>query len=318
MKSIYYDENWAVLQQEKEGGKAEIFQYQFDNCHIKYNFIMRKAGVFEGVQYYDILTPRGVGGPRIENGSLLDLNEYNQYFLKFCKEKNIIAEYVRFDPWNYNQLIFGDLYDELECYGNLYCNNLNNDFYKKEYDRNVIRNIKKNLNNVEVEFDFYGKEIDTFLELYKYTEDKYMVDDYYHLSKDFMSDYFRLLNGKVAIATALYQGKKISASVVLFGEDIVHYHFLGNDPQYRKIYANTIIIYKIALLSQKIGKKLFDLGGGIVNGSTADYKRRFVNENGIYPYYVGKRILNKNVYQKLVDKNGRTKKGYFPEYKREN
>lgn len=318
MKSIYYDENWAILQEKKEGGKAEIYQCQCGKCSIKYVYIIREAGIVEDVQYYDILTPRGMGGPRIENGHLFDLEEYNDKFLKYCKERNIIAEYVRFDPWNCNHSMFGVLYNELEHYGNLYCNNLSKDFYREEYDRNVLRNIRKYSDDIEVEFDFKGKEIETFLELYKYTEDKYMVGNYYHLSKEFLLDYFRLLKGKVAIANAIYQKKKVSSAVVLFGEDIVHYHFLGNDPQYRKIYANTIIMYRIALLSQKMGKKLFDLGGGIVNGSTADYKRRFVNESGVYPYYIGKRIINKNIYQKMIDKNGRAKKGYFPEYKREN
>ncbi|MEH2946847.1 GNAT family N-acetyltransferase [Sporofaciens sp. JLR.KK001] len=318
MQSIYYDENWAILQQEKEGGEAEIYQCQCSDCLIKYVFIKRKAGIIKGIQYYDILTPRGMGGPRIAKGHLFDLEKYNDDFLEYCKEKNIIAEYVRFDPWNRNYSIFGELLDKTEYYGNLYCNNLCGNFYKEEYDRNVIRNIKKYSDNIEVVFDFEGKEIDAFLELYKFTEEKYKVGNYYHLSREFLLDYFRLLNGKVAIANAIYQTKIISSAIVLFGEDIVHYHFLGNDPQYRRVYANTIIMYKIALLGQKMGKKLFDLGGGVIDGSTADYKRRFVNESGIYPYYVGKRILNKDIYEKLIDRNGKNRKGYFPEYKRDN
>lgn len=316
MKSIYYDKNWAILQQEKEGGLAETYHYLDGGSQVEYTYIIRKAGVIDKEQYYDILTPRGMGGPRCINCDTIDLVKYNESFTAYCKKRNIIAEYVRFDPWICNQDTFRTLYDELEHYGNLYCNNLNIDFYNEEYKRNVLRNIRKNINDIEVKFDFKGKCIDKFLELYQYTEEKHTVSKYYHLSKELLMKYFDLLKNKVAIASAFYHGKIISSSVVLFGEDIVHYHFLGNHPDYRNLYANTIIIYKTALLAKKMGKSLFDLGGGTINGNTAEYKRRFVGENGVFPYYVGKRILNSEIYKRLIELNGTNKPGYFPEYLR--
>lgn len=316
MRSIYFDDNWAVLQQEKEGGVAETYQYSKDGCKVKYVFIVRKAGIVDGVQYFDILTPRGMGGPRCINNQIVNLDNYDKDFTAYCNEKHIIAEYVRFDPWNCNHKIFGSLYDELEHHGNLFCNNLDGDFYKEEYDKNVKRNIKKNIDNIKVEVDFEGDKINEFLQIYKYTENKYTVSDYYQLSESFLKRYFEIMPGKVAIANAIYSSEIVSSLIVLFGEDIAHYHFACNNPLFRDVNANTVLLYKISLLAKKMGKKLLDLGGGIVDGNTAEYKRRFVREKGIYPYYVGKRILNKDIYQKLIIKNGKNRPGYFPEYKR--
>lgn len=317
MRSIYYDDNWAVLQQEKEGGIAETYLYSESECKVKYVFIKRKAGVIDGVQYFDILTPRGMGGPRCTNKQMVNLERYDKDFTSYCKEKHIIAEYVRFDPWNCNHKIFGALYDELEHHGNLFCNHLNSDFYKNEYSKSVQRNIKKNISDIEIEFDYKGETIDKFLELYQYTEKKYLFNEYYRLSEKFLTKYFSSLKGKVAIVNAKFINKVISSSVILFGEDIVHYHFTGNDPMYKKKNANSVLMYQTAIIAQEMGKEIFDLGGGIIDSNIADFKSLFVNECGIYPYYVGKRILDRKIYNKLVEIKGKSKPGYFPEYIRE-
>lgn len=317
MKSIYCDKNWAILQQQKDGGYADRFQYIGKDYSVEYTFIVRKAGMVDGIQYYDILTPRGMGGPRCIYGNIIDLEEYNKQFLTYCRVNHIIAEYVRFDPWNDDYKLFGILYDEMEHHGDLFCNNLCRNFLKEEYDNNVKRNIKKNINNVKIQFDFEGKDINIikFLELYKYTEEKYAVSNYYKLSKEFIQDYFIKLEGKVAIANAIYKDETVSSSIILFGEDIAHYHFACNHPEFRKINANTVLLYKAALLAQEKGKSLFDLGGGIIKGNTAEYKSRFVHKEGIYPYYVGKRIIDSTIYRRLIEVNGRNSEGYFPEYK---
>lgn len=316
MISIYCEDNWPILQQEKECGMAKKYQYTDCECEIEYSFIMRKAGIINNVQYYDILTPRGMGGPRYKKEGAIKLTNYNEDFLSYCKKNNIIAEYVRFDPWNRNHSIFGSIYDSLEHYGNLYCNTLNSNFFKEEYNKGVRSAIKKNRKEIEVKFDFEGKSIDKFLELYRYTEEKYMATDYYRISKTYLFKYFQLLKGRVAVANAIYKDNIVSSSIILFGKDIVHYHFSGNNPLYRTLNANTVLLYETALLAQNMGKKLFDLGGGIIGGNTANYKKHFVNDKGVYPYYIGKRILDEEVYKKLILKNGRNRPGYFPEYKR--
>lgn len=316
MKSIYFDDNWAELQQEKDGGIAETYQY-FDNaCKVQYTYIKRKAGVINGIQYYDILTPRGVGGPRCTEGCMDDLENYNKHFLEYCKGNNIIAEYVKFDPWNGNHSVFGPLYDELEHHGDLFCNDLKGDFLNEQYSKHIKRDIKQNIDKIEVLFDFEGKELDKFLELYRYTEEKYDVNEYYHFSHDFFSQYFDKMQGKVAVANAIYNDEVVSSSIILFGEDIAHYHFAGNGPLSRKVNANSVLLYKTSLLSQEMGKTLLDLGGGVVNGNTAKYKRRFVGENGVIPYYVGKRVLDREIYDEMIALYGKGKQGYFPEYRR--
>ncbi len=316
MISIYCEDNWPVLQQEKECGVAKKYQYFDSECEVDYTFIMRKAGIINSVQYYDILTPRGMGGPKLKKRETGKLKSYNEEFLSYCKKNNIIAEYVRFDPWNKNHNIFGSLYDSVEHYGDLYCNALNVDFFKEEYNKGVRSSIKKNRKEIEVKFDFEGRSIDQFLRLYQYTEEKYMATDYYQISKKYLLRYFQLLKGKVAVANAIYKDEIISSSIILFGKDIAHYHFSGNNPLYRTLNANTVLLYETALLAQKMGKQLFDLGGGIINGNTAKYKKHFVDDKGVYPYFIGKRILDKEVYEKLILKNGRNRPGYFPEYKR--
>lgn len=320
MNSIYLDDRWIKLQEQKENGKGIEYVWNSDEYKVVYPFIKRVAGKINNIVYYDLVTPRGQGGPRLEC-DIKDKEEiikkFNEEFQNYCIKENIIAEYIRFDPWIKNYEDFSEIYN---CFskGNIYCNNLNVDFFTSEYSskvRNYIRKAEKN--NIIVEFDFEGKTIDDFLEIYNYTSDKYNISDYYTLDRNFLKNYYELFNGQVCIANAIYDNKIISSAIILFGEDIVHYHFSSTNPNYRSLQPNTYIIYETELLAKEKGKKLFDFGRAGEGSNLEKFKLEFINNkrDKVYEYKVGTKIRNSEIYNELVNKRGGKHEGYFPEYR---
>lgn len=77
-------------------------------------FIMRPVPwLIHGVQYYDIVTPYGYGGPMIletNNGEKLK-KEYSEAFGKYCSDHKIVSEFIRFHPIFQNYLDVDDSYD---------------------------------------------------------------------------------------------------------------------------------------------------------------------------------------------------------------
>ncbi|WP_409015305.1 GNAT family N-acetyltransferase [Anaerostipes caccae] len=321
MESIYRDNNWYPLQEEKEQGKAVRYIYEDENGEIIYSFIKRKAGEVNGIEYFDIVTARGVGGPylevlhnKYEKKKLVE--NFEKDFQRYCEEENIVAELIRFDPWKRNERDFKYIYD-LELYGHFYCNNLKHDFYKEEYNRRSKRSIKKaNTMGVKVQIDEEGKTIDKFIELYQYTEKKYHTSDYYNITQHFVEQYFEKLNRNVVILNANYMDTIIASVIMLLGKDIAHYHLLGNNPDYMACQANSLLTYSAALYAQEKGKKLFDMGGGIAGGKIETFKLNFVNEENIFEYYIAKKIRMNEIYDKLIIQAGGARENYFPAYRK--
>ena len=292
-----------------------------DNGKILYPFIKRKAGKINGIEYYDLVTARGERGIEVEPTSYaydLLINNFNNDFDKYCKKNKIIAEFVRFSPWRKDSEKFNKIYSIRE-YGNLYCVNLEEDFFNTQFTASLRRDVKRAIRNqIEIELDFEGKKVEDFLKLYNFTEKKYNVSDYYKLNGLFIKDYFIKLKGKAFFINAYYENNLISSCLILLGKDIAHYHFSANNPNYKNIQANSYLLYESMIYAKKQGKSLFDLGGATPNSNLEFYKMKFINkrEDCIYPYYVGTKIRNQKIYDELVKKVGGPRNGYFPEYRR--
>ena len=265
MQSLYREKRWAELQAYKENGILEEFLFSCDIGKICYRFFKREAGTVKSDVYFDIASYRGAEGPYIEEcikGEEKELlTRFDLKFAKYCDENNIIAEFAKLDPWDdYAELIrrhYG-----AEYYGNYYCNTLDSNFYKEEYNRRSRRSIRKAKDmGVTVSVDYDGDTISEFVRLYKNTEEKYHTSDYYNFSAQDIRKYFDLLKGSIFLVNAVYNNEIITSVLTAMGKDIVHYLFLGNNPEYLALQGNSLLTYETALIGARSGRKIFDMGG---------------------------------------------------------
>lgn len=318
---IYYSDKWLKQYYEKDGFDYGCFRYEHKDGTIVYPYVIRKAPKIDENEYYDIITPYGFNGPCVidqKNDDLSKLIEDGEKaFVEYCKEKRIIAEYARFCPWTKNHELFKDYYSLRYNNETVAIDLTVDDILMDEISskrRNQIRLAQKK--NVKVEFDFEGKTVDNFFELYQNTIKKNDIGSYYLFTKEFLNRHFELLKGNCFIANAKIDDRIISSSFVLMAGKNMHYHLSANDYSMNEYNGNSILLYEIAKLGKAYGCKYLHLGGvGVGEKSLMNFKTSFT-KNGIYPFYVGTRVINKEIYDKIVEKYPNGNPNYFPEYKR--
>lgn len=317
MKSIYMDSRWGELQQEKENGEAITYTFEKNGTKIIYPFLKREAGVVDHIKYFDLVTPRGVCGPWIENfdpKNVKDvISEFNHEFSHFCKKENIIAEFIQFSPWLDQTHFFENIY-QISPFGNRYCNDLTIDFFQKEYGGNLRNRIRKaEKNGIQIIFENSTEaSIDSFLEIYSFVESKYNVTGYFTLNESYLKYFINTMSEKIVFAHALYEGKVISSTINLFGEDIAHGIYAAHHPEYTSLQANSLLIYKLSLYAAEKGLKIFDLGGAQKGSPLEKYKSNYGRK---YEYKVGTKIRSHEIYNLLVEQAGGPNDGYFPQYR---
>lgn len=320
MRSLFKEKVWADLQSSKEEGELTEYFFESGIGKVRYCFFKRFAEAIDGIQYYDIASYRGAEGPYIEevhNGKEEELLlSFRVSFAKYCEKNKIVAEFAKLDPWDEYAAITRKVLNA-KYYGNFYCNDLTRDFYALDYNRRSKRSIRKSRDmGVTVKVDFAGETIPDFVRLYQNTEEKYHTNNYYNFSEEDISQYFKLLNGRCFLINAVVKEEIITSVLVAYGQEVMHYLYLGNNPDFLAYQGNSLLTYETSLIGQKLGLKVFDMGGGAPGGNIEGFKRNFVSEDGIWRYYAVKKIWNEEIYQAVLDMKTEIKnQRIFPLYR---
>lgn len=316
MKSVYCDKNWVKLQESREEGEACIF----DNGTIYYPFIKRDAGIVNGVQYYDITTPRGECGPTFHDVDYADkekaIHEFLEEFALYCKDNKIIAEYAKFDPWNDITGWLSDSY-MLEEHGKLYCNNLQIDYFNEEYASTKRKNIRKAIKSgLTYVYDTIGDEIDNLLYCYNFTKDKNEISSYYEIDRDLLEQYFSTYPQGTLITTVKLGDTVLGSALTVWADDMAHHIYGGYDPAYNSYQAASYIVFLAEEFVKNKGCVLFDQGGATPGSSLETFKEKFISKTEPYVYKVGKKIYDEEIYNALVLQKGTGETNYFPAYRK--
>lgn len=305
MADLYFDPNYAKVY-ENIDGKSDTFTFSCPYGKIQNTFILRPVKwQLDGKQWYDIVTPYGYGGPVIlESTDTPKLMEaYRQAFTAYCVENNIVCEFIRFH-----------LFDNVDVRENYYGETLHvldnvvvdttpdQETIWMSYEHKVRKNVKKAINNglsmcIEQNLD----HLDAFLDIYYATMDRNQATDYYYFKRSYFEDIARLLPENFAYFHVLHEGKVISTELVLCSENYAYSFLGGTNEEYYAMRPNDFLKDAIIKWCNETGRKRFILGGGYhKDDGIYRYKRSFTKEPDV-PFYIGRSILNKEVYDRLVD-----------------
>ncbi|WP_091233575.1 GNAT family N-acetyltransferase [Anaerobium acetethylicum] len=317
MPDIYFEEYWGLLNAEHDGGVYDSYTYEDENGQVVYRFIKRPTMILPDT--YDITTPYGFSGPVVtwcKPGKRKDLvRNFDFNFQNYCRAHGIVAEYVRFSPWLKNHEDYSDIY-EMKYNKYTVGVDLTKDFFNEEFSskiRNRIRKAEKS--GVRVEFDFHGETADELLGLYNLMAEKNHIGEQYRFTSRFMSDMVKACRNHQFIINVLHNEKVISSAMFIHGGEYIHYHLAGNDPECYEYQGSSLIIAKACEWGKSNGKIAMHLGGGPQgpDGSLLHFKKQFTKE-GIFEFYVGKKIRLNDLYQQLVEIKGEHS-DYFPAYR---
>jgi hypothetical protein len=321
-EDIYFSEVYASCYGDVD--KAEVCKYEL-SCEfgeIHYVFLKRKISNGEYSDCFDIMTPYGYGGPVILSCVQVDkdrlVKKFSERFPLYCEHNRIISEFVRFHPLINNQ-------DDFKIYYNPEFNRhtVSVDLsVKKASDavtsecRNKISKAVKN--NVEIVWDPACEQIEDFYNIYTMTMKKNSAGGYYYFSKIFFSEMIDKLKDNIFLVHAALRGEIIASAMFLHSEKYVHYHFSGTNPNYYYLAANNLMIASVIQWGIEQGKKFLHLGGGLssdVDDPLLVFKKSF-SKTGLRDFYVGKKVYNNEIYDKLCRKiSSAMNSDFFPLYR---
>lgn len=326
MTDLYFNPNYAKVYKDIDGD-SDTFEFECEFGKVTNIFILRKIlWEIDGKTYYDIVTPYGYGGPKAENVTDIAklMKAYKVAFAKYCKDSNIICEFIRFH-----------LFDNVDVRENYYGETLHlldnvvvdttGDFEQKiwmRYEHKVRKNVKKAMkNDLQIVIENDLSNLDGFLNIYNDTMDRNNAEDYYYFGRKYFEDIAKLLPENFMYFHVFKDGKIASTELVLCSEDYAYSFLGGTFTEFYEFRPNDFLKNEIIKWCNQTGRKKFIQGGGYhKDDGIYKYKRCFTPDPDV-PFYAARYIFNENVYNKAVearkakDTEFNEETGYFPKYR---
>ena len=312
---VYYLSGYVKAFQIHGDGDPQLLYYEIDRLKAIYVYMKRKT-VIEG--YYDSVTPYGYGGVLFDGDtSEANLQAFWKAYVEKMKEEGIVDNFVRYHPVLANAIpmkqistvidlgktIAFDLASPEVIWENIISKN-----------RNMIRKAEKNGITIE-----HGKGmdlLDQFTAIYNATMDKDHAEEYYYFKRPFYESIHKDLNDNYEMFYAMYEGRPIAMSIMIFANGRLNYHLSGSDIEFRNLAPSNLLLYKAALWGYEQGCKTFHLGGGVGSGEDNLYRfKAAFNKNSDYHFSTGKEILDQEKYDELVALRAKQDPDFNPESK---
>jgi lipid II:glycine glycyltransferase (peptidoglycan interpeptide bridge formation enzyme) len=292
-----YYETWS--QEEKaepiciyaEVGES-VFLYPFFKKNIE-NYKL------EG-DYYDIFSAYGYGGVVSDIKNKNDITIFNNKFNNWCKENNIIAEFIRENPSINTRDNFVRDVDYIKVRRNVYLKATNDYRVPSKSRRTYIKSALKN--KLSVDIDENLETIDEFIKLYSVTAERLSMDESYLFSKEYFFNHLIHFSKNTKIINIFHGNIIIASALFYYGFGKTIYHLGASDFGFKKLYPNELLISGMIEESKKIQNSTLSLGGGVTNKNNDnlfEYKRKFGSD--IRDVYIGKKIHNENIYKNLCE-----------------
>lgn len=326
MNDVYFEEEYGKLYEKIENGKFEHFEYTDSNGCIVNNFLKRNISidVGESAKYFDIVTPYGYGGPIIKElaGNREELlNNYYQSFKEYCETNNIVSEFVRFHPMEKNYLDFDKIYLTNYMRKTLITKLDEDDVISKQFSKSARKNIRQALNKgVSYKITESPNDISKFKEIYYSTMDRNCATDYYYFDDEYFNNILKNFKNNVIFVEAIFEDKTIAAGLYFVYSDVIHIHLSGTLTEYLYLSPAYILRYAVTLWGIENNYKIIHHGGGRSNSENDTlyvFKKNFAKLYDL-DFYIGKKVWNKKVYDKLCEiKNVKNDDGFFPAYRKD-
>lgn len=300
LNDIYYLKEYTTLYL-TEGSTIFEFDYQ-DGTDRFYNLSIKRP-INNGTNggYFDLETAYGYGGYYCTTEDKGFLKKAFKAYSQKCIEEQIIAEFVRFHPWNTFLSLDSTNLDFLAVDRQT----VSIDLRPQKADRwlnyssttrNILRKASSNFCLLETD------NIEEFMRLYQSTMKKNNANDFYFFPKNYYEKLLAMEN--VKLFSVVYDNQIIHMSFVLLGKDLAHYHLSANNQKFSKLNGNYYFIDSMCEYLKKNYPYIseFHLGGGrsnLNNDSLLAFKSKFsqIRNN----FFIAGKIFNHIVFENYTD-----------------
>ncbi|GAB2538054.1 GNAT family N-acetyltransferase [Gracilibacillus alcaliphilus] len=324
MIDIYFEHNYGKLYEEIEHGESSVFKLDNEFGSIEYIFLKRKIPGDTKEEYFDIVSPYGYGGPVIVDyvpGKKRELVlEFKNKFHEFCVDNNIISEFVRFHPLVNNAKDFEDVY-KVEYSRKTVGTNLKefDDPFQSEFSKSCRKNIRKSLKEgVSYRVTEQPEDISAFKQIYYSTMDRNQAKDYYYFDDAYFEKCLNYFKKNLLLVEAIYEDKIIAMGFYFIYNKTIHIHLSGTLSEFLYLSPAYILRYAVTLWGKENEYEVIHHGGGRTSDEEDNlfkFKKQF-GKNTEYLFYIGKNIINEEIYYKLCkQKEIDVNIDFFPAYR---
>lgn len=318
LHDIYYTTDFGKLYV-NDDSIFEIIYY--DDLSVYYSYIKKKI-IYKNNLYYDLSGYDGYTGFYISNDtSQKKIDDFINFFLELAKKNNYITQFIRINPYSFNNQLLQKYYD-LIYLKHTYGINIKdyNKFYNSLNANKKHKKMVKSAINKQLEFSLEkpnSYNINIFISMYKKTMDRLNASSDYYYDDTYFKNILNLKNTFFGIIKD--NDKEItSICILLFYKKYIHYHLSANDKRYN-CSQNFLFheLSKICLLEFP-NIELIHLGGGVKDGDGLDKFKSSIS-NIKFKYHIVKNILNNEIYEKLkndfMKENKDCNLNFFPIYR---
>lgn len=304
-KDIYYSKNYASLY--PIAGES-IFEFEYREASDRFYNLAIKRPITQigesriGDGYYDLETAYGYGGYLSTSADARFLDNAMHAYQQKCMDEKIIAEFVRFHPYNPfpmtgkrhmdfialdRQTVSIDLEASKEDRWSGYSSTA----------RNVLRRASTQLAFNET------KDIESFIRLYTATMEKNNAEEFYYFPKAYYETLLKM--DGVKLFEVRFGSQVVNMSFILMGSELAHYHLSANDMNYAKLNGNYFLLDSVCDYLKEHFHNLtaLHLGGGRTNradDTLLAFKSKFSSLRN--DFYIGGKVFNREMYKDYVEK----------------
>lgn len=300
-KDVYYSPEYYQSWIEHENASPICIFAEKEEVKLLYPFFKKEILNYKlDGTYYDIQSAYGYGGviTNTDNISEKIIKEFNDKVDIWCKQENVIAEFIRENP----------LLREKEHYirnadFNIVRRNVYADFSNgfKVTNKSALRDIKyAKKNGLIIEIDEDLNTIEVFKHLYDLTFERLKMDIFYQFTNNYFHRVKSLLKENTKLINVKFNNQIIASALVFVYANKATHHLGASNFDYVKLYPNDILYAAMVEFSNANGIQYLSLGGGTTQSdsdSLLKYKRKFSNTEK--DVYIGRKIHNYSIYEYL-------------------
>ena len=311
---IYFTYRYGKACEFSDNASWEICLYH----DLKYVYLKRPY-IFEGITYYDLITPYGYSGFHYLHEKTLQ--NFIPIFRKEALKRNYITEVVRQNPYiSMNNLPYYNTILSKTCFGVTLDKFENLQQYLSQSHKNHRKSYHKAVrNNLSFSWESINEvNLENFKKIYHETMRHLKSDKYYFFNKNYYSVLLNELKEYVFIANVKKDNKLIASCMIFKFNKYLHYHLGGSLQEYRNLCPNNFLHSEVINYGILHQMKLYILGCGIRDYDCLfDFKNKIANVK--YKYTIYKNILNPDIYHQISINYSKNNKDidllYFPLYR---
>ena len=320
---IYFEPDYAELY-ETEENRAVEYRFECEYGFITNLFLKRQIDIKlpDEVQYYDLVTPYGYGGPVIHwtNDKEKLIQAYMDDFGRYTEKEHIIAEFVRFHPILGNGVDFKEVYKSIFDRKTVGTNLTYDDVIAKEFSKHKRKDIRKALKNPEIRYEVTENPstLQDFLKIYYSTMDRDKADDYYYFKPDYFQTMLEKFREHITAGRVFLGDQLIAMGVYFRYGKYLHAHLSGTLSEYLDYSPANILKYALAVYGHENGYEVIHYGGGTSRSpenGVYKFKKEF-GKNTEFDFYIAKKVWNEEIYKQICSTVGAdVNSDFFPAYR---